>query len=111
MGKPTIQKMNPTKLLDFVQSTLMVPLDRDDAQKLVSAKINGEAFLEGAGDRTIFTDAGISIGPGVNLSKLARTIVEAESEKGRFYLINTTQTEPIMPIIFCCVGLFFPSSP
>jgi hypothetical protein len=32
MDKQTIQKMNPTKLLDFVQSKLMVPLDRSTAR-------------------------------------------------------------------------------
>jgi hypothetical protein len=46
--------MDPTKLLDFVQSKLMVPFDGDDAQKLVSVRITGTTFLEGARDRSIF---------------------------------------------------------
>ena len=58
----------------------------------MGAKINGSAFLQGAKDRTFFTKAGLAFGPSVNLNELARVVVEAENVKGRFYLINTTQT-------------------
>jgi hypothetical protein len=63
----------------------MVPLDRDDAQKLVSARITGTTFLEGA--RYLLRS--LTVGACVDLSTLAKTIVQAE---GKFYLINTTQT-------------------
>ena len=33
-----------------------------------------------------------SIGPSADPSELARVVAEAENVKGRFYLINTTQT-------------------
>jgi hypothetical protein len=110
MDKPTIQRMNPTKLLDFIQSKLMVPLDRDDAQKLVSARITGTAFLEGARDRSLFREAGLTVGACVDLSMLAKTV------EGKFYLINTTQTASRQCLSssvfhFSYVGLFFQSSP
>ena len=84
-GQPHYPKNESTKLLDFVQSKLMVPLDRDDAQKLVSARITGTTFLEGA--RYLLRS--LTVGACVDLSTLAKTIVQAE---GKFYLINTTQT-------------------
>jgi hypothetical protein len=84
--------MDPTTLLDFVQRKLDLPLNDKNAQKLLDAEINGSAFLQGAKDETFFTKAGLAFGPSVNLSELARVVVEAENVKGRFYLINTTQT-------------------
>jgi len=89
------QKMetwNENRLLAFIQDNLQNPLTPADEKKLLDARIDGSAFLEGARDRTIFKEA---VGLCANLNKLARTIVEAESVKGRFYLINlinATQT-------------------
>ena len=81
--------MNPTKLLDFVQSKLMVPLDRDDEEKLLSAKITGSAFLYAAGDAGIFEKAGISLGPSIDLAQLAKTVIDSENPtSSKFYLIN-----------------------
>ena len=84
--------MDPTTLLDFVQRKLDLPLNEKNAKKFLSAEITGNAFLQGAKDETFFTKAGLTFGPSVDLSTLAKTIVEPENVKGRIYLINTTQT-------------------
>ena len=75
MGRPTIQEVEhwrATELVEWIQRVLDPPLDPDDAEKIVPAKINGRVFLEGADDRSIFRDAGLSVGASVLLSKLAK---------------------------------------
>jgi hypothetical protein len=75
MGRPTIQEVEhwrATELVEWIQRVLDPPLDPDDAEKIVPAKINGRVFLEGADDRSIFRDSGLSVGASVLLSKLAK---------------------------------------
>jgi len=80
---PPSKKMNPTKLLDFVQSKLMVPLDDEDAQKLLRAKIDGEAFLYAASQTDYFHQAvGLSIGAGLKVEQLAK-IAKADTENNQ----------------------------
>ena len=78
--------MNTTTVLDWVQGKLKVPLSENNAQKFLNAEITGNAFLEGGRDRSIFREAGLTVGASVDLSTLAKTV------EGKFYLINTTQT-------------------
>ena len=86
-----IRDMNATTLLNWVQRRLRVPLSEKNTKKFLSAEITGNAFLQGAKDEAFFTKAGLAFGPSVDLSILAKTIVEPENGKGRIYLINTTQ--------------------
>ena len=60
MGRPTIQEV-ATELVEWIQRVLDPPLDPDDAEKIIQAKIDGGVFLE-CTDRTIFREAGLSVG-------------------------------------------------
>ena len=91
MDATAIRDMNPTMLLGWVQGRLRVPLSENNAQKFLSAEIDGEAFLRHAGEREFFQGAGIAYAPSDNLAYLAKT----ENPTSKFYLINlinTTQT-------------------
>jgi hypothetical protein len=66
--------MNPTTLLDLVQKRLRVPLNDNNAQKFLSAEINGP-FLYAAGQTDIFHQVSLPIGPSLQLAQLAKTIV------------------------------------
>ncbi|KAN0077802.1 hypothetical protein V8E54_006106 [Elaphomyces granulatus] len=67
-----IQDMNPTTLLGWVQGRLRVPLSENNAQKFLSAEIDGEAFLRHTGEREFFQGAGIAYAPSDNLASLAK---------------------------------------
>jgi hypothetical protein len=81
-----IRDMNATTLLGWVQGQLRVPLDDEDKAKFLAAKINGEAFLYAAGQIDFFCQAGIAMGPSLQLAQLAKIA----DTKNKFYLINTT---------------------
>jgi hypothetical protein len=77
MDRPTIQEVerwDATKLAKWIQQVLDPSLDPDDAEIIIQAKINGRVFLEGAGDRTYFRDAGLSFGASVELARLAKGV-------------------------------------
>jgi hypothetical protein len=89
-----IQSWSPLTLLNWIQEKLKpTPLESDDAQKFLNAKIDGRAFHY-AGSRElperIFEGAGIFLGPSLKLAQLAKSIGDAE-KTSKFYLINTTQ--------------------
>jgi hypothetical protein len=72
--KPTIQEIrswDETKLLKWIQQKLSIPLKPEDADKVVTAVINGSVFLRGA-DNKFFQSAGLSFGASVELAELAR---------------------------------------
>jgi hypothetical protein len=80
LADPSIKSWDKTTLLEWIQKKLNVPLDNEDADKLLSAKIGGNAFLFAAGRKEIFQEAGIPLGPSVELAQLAQTIVDGESK-------------------------------
>ena len=72
---PTIQevkRLRATELVQWLQQILDLPLNFDDAEnlKLLMAKIDGGVFLEGADDRSIFREAGLSVGAASNCLKV-----------------------------------------
>jgi len=69
-----IRDMNATTLLGWVQGRLRVPLDDGDKAKFLGAKINGEAFLYAAGQMDFFCQAGIAMGPSLQLAQLAKIV-------------------------------------
>ena len=80
-----------TQLLTFIQQNLEIPLKPTDAQKLLDAGIDGEAFLYAASQRDYFHQVvGLSIGAGLKVEQLAK-IAKADTES-KFYLIITSQT-------------------
>jgi len=77
MGRPTIREIErwrATVLVEWIQRALDPPLDPDDAEKIIQAKINGRVFLNGAGDPDFFMRAGFSFGASVELSELAKGV-------------------------------------
>ena len=82
-NEPTAQEIrtwNKNQLLEWVQRKLPSPLEPEDAEAFLKARMNGEAFLELAGDRAFFIDNGFSVGGSVQLAKLAREIVGKKSK-------------------------------
>jgi hypothetical protein len=62
-----------------------ISLDHDGTQKFLNAKIEESVFLEGAGQRAFFREAGLSFGASVQLTQLAKTITDA-GNMSKFYL-------------------------
>ena len=74
INEPTIQEIRTwkaKKLLEWIQQKVSVPLEDDDAEKFLSAKIDGEVFLGAAGNKEFFRWAGFSFGASFKLSELA----------------------------------------
>ena len=67
------------------------PLDNEDKELFLKAKINGKAFLGVAGDREFFRSAGLAPGVSQNLAELAKETIGRKSECC-FYIIRVTQT-------------------
>jgi hypothetical protein len=68
------------KLLEWIQKMLSVPLDSEDEEAFRRAKISGNVFLEGAGNRTFFEDAKLSFRFSVELAILAGKIIGRKSK-------------------------------
>ena len=87
-----MKSWDETQLLTFIQQHLKIPLKPADAQKLLDAGIDGEAFLYAAmqPERLFHQVVGLSIGAGLKVEQLAK-IAKADTE-GKFYLIITSQT-------------------
>jgi hypothetical protein len=91
-----MKSWDETSLLSWIQKRLNGPLQDDDSEKFLTARISGDDFLEHAGDGKSFQEAGISFGPSDRLARLAKTIVESKS-----YFINTTHP---FPSLMSCSG-------
>ena len=82
-NEPTIQMIkswNAKQLLDWIQQNLPVPLDNEDKELFLKAKIKGSVFLEGAGDRGFFQSAGLSFGASFKLARLAKDTMGRKSK-------------------------------
>jgi hypothetical protein len=58
----TIQTWSEVELVDELQKILKRRLSSEDEEKLKTAQIDGDTFLLGAGDRSLFMDAGLGTG-------------------------------------------------
>ena len=87
-NEPTIQMIkswNTNQLLDWIQQNLPVPLDNEDKELFLKAKIDGNAFLGVAGDRDFFRSAGLAPGVSQNLAQLAK---DTMGRKSKFCLLQ-----------------------
>ena len=75
-----IQHWSENELVDWLRGNLIRPLSSEDENKLKTAKIDGNTFLIGAGDRSLFTDVGLGTADSAQLAKLAETIVGKKSK-------------------------------
>src|SRR5437667_4257838 len=90
INEPSVQELrswNEAKLLEWIQQKLSVPLKPDDEEKFLNARIYGEVFLEGAGSRGFFREAGLSFGASVDIARVARNTISKES---KYSIMNVT---------------------
>ena len=88
INEPTIQEIRTwkaKKLLEWIQQKVSVPLEPDDEEKFLNARIDGEVFLGAAGNKEFFRWAGSSFGASFKLSELAENIV---SKKSKYSIID-----------------------
>ena len=82
-NEPTVDEIrswSKDELLKWIQQQLPIPLELEDAEKCLNARINGHVFLKGAGDKQFFRDAGLSFGASVQLARLAKDIISGKSK-------------------------------
>jgi len=87
-NEPTAQEIrtwNKNKLLEWVQRKLPSPLEPEDAEAFLKARMNGDAFLYLAGDRATFQENGFSVGGSVQLASLAGEIIGRKSKNCPLY--------------------------
>ena len=77
-----VKSWDGNKLLEWIQQNLTNSLDDEDKGQLSKAKIGREVFLEGAGNKQFFRDAGLSFGASVQLARLAE---EAIGKKSKYF--------------------------
>ena len=85
---PTMQEIrswDEAKLLKWVQQKLSKPLKSTEAKLFLNAGIDGEVFLEGAGDRGFFQHAGLPFGVSVKLARLAKDTMGRKSKWFRLH--------------------------
>src|SRR5438045_6806569 len=75
-----IKSWNTNELLEWIQQNLGNPLDKDDKELFLEAKIDGAVFLEGAGNKDFFLGAGLSFGASVRLAGLAKETIGKKRE-------------------------------
>ena len=69
--KQMVEHWDVTSLTSWLNKALDPPLHSEDMKKIEEERIDGPAFLAGAGDRSVFRDAGVSVGASVKLENLA----------------------------------------
>ena len=72
--KQKVEHWDVTTLTRWLNKALDPPLHPKDIEKIEKERIDGPAFLAGAGDRSVFREAGVSVGASVNLANLATKI-------------------------------------
>jgi hypothetical protein len=66
-------------------------LDDKDKEAFIDSKIDGEAFLDLAGDRASFMSAGITFGASQNLVRLAKNLAnEIIGRKSKYHPLHHT---------------------
>jgi hypothetical protein len=76
---PTVQQMkdcDKDQLLQWIKRKRPNLLSGDDLEKFIAAKMPGEAFLWGAGDRTFFIDTGLLAWVSEGLAILSHEVKE-----------------------------------
>jgi hypothetical protein len=71
-----VECWNTNKLLEWIQQNLNNPLDDDDKEVFLKAKIDGEAFLGLAGDKESFRSVNLPLGSSQKLARLAKNLAE-----------------------------------
>ena len=71
-----IRSWDKNKLLLWIGEKLPTPLEPTDAETVIKAVINGNVFLQGAGNKEFFQSAGFSFGASAELAELARKTSE-----------------------------------
>jgi hypothetical protein len=105
-----IKSWDETKLFEWVQKKLDVPLKDDHVQKLLNAEVDGSVFLSTAGRKETFQEAGIPLGPSFKLAHLAQTIVDGESKcsflaDNPYHFLSSISLAPALyhaSFVVCC---------
>ena len=90
--EPTIQMIeswNTNQLLDWIQQNLILPLDNEDKELFLKAKIDGEAFLGVAGNLDFF-NVRVGLAPGVS-QKLAQLAKDTMGRKSKWFRLHHTR--------------------
>jgi len=92
INEPTIQEIRTwkaKKLLGWIQRKVSIPLELDDKEKLLSARIDGVVFLASAGSEDFYTrpSIGLSFGASFQLAELARNTI---SKKSKYSIMDVT---------------------
>jgi hypothetical protein len=91
-----IETWGENELLDWLQMNLKPPLSSEDEGKIRTAQIDGCAFLIGAGDRSLFVEAGLALGSSARLAQLAKDIVDRKGKcYGSYHMSCRQLTMPI----------------
>jgi len=88
-NEPTVDEIrswSKDELLKWIQQQLPIPLELEDAEKCLNARINGHVFLKGAGDMQVFRDAGLPFGPSVELAQLANEAIGRKRKYCRYIM-------------------------
>jgi hypothetical protein len=75
-----VKRWNTNQLLEWIQQNLVIPLDDEDKELFSKAKIDGEAFLDLAGDRDYFRSVGLSPGASQKLALLSKDLTGRKSK-------------------------------
>src|SRR5436309_1520073 len=70
-----IRRCGTNELFGWIQRKLAIPLKPEDEEKFVEGGIEGEVFLDYAGDKDFFISAGFNLENSHKLAKLAREII------------------------------------
>jgi hypothetical protein len=96
-NKLTIDEIKSWKrnhLFDWIQLNLTKPLDDDEKELFLKAKVNGQAFLGLAGDVDFFEKhIHLVLGVAKNLAQLAKNLVELVKDDSKQAASMTTVTE------------------
>jgi len=86
---PAFTSWDKAKLLKWIQQKLSIPLEPDDEEKFLNARINGEVFLASAGSEDFYTrpSIGLSFGASFQLAELARNTI---SKKSKYSIMDVT---------------------
>ena len=71
-----VESCDTHRLFDWIQRNLKNQLDDKDKEAFINSKIDGEAFLDLAGNRDYFRSFGLSPGAGQKLAQLAKNLTE-----------------------------------
>jgi hypothetical protein len=85
-----VKSWNTNKLLKWIQQNLSQPLNNEDKELFLKAKISGRVFLKGACNDAFFMRAGFSFGAGVELAELAKDIVNGKGKSCRLHQARKT---------------------